>query len=182
MNAGTDTSSEPTESGDNRAVGAQLRAARDRRQLKLEEVARELHLDPGIIRAIEADDQSALPAPIFVQGYVRNYARLVGLPEEELIRQFRAQGTEPPPLSVIRTSSKLPLFQLPSARLIRNTILIMLGVILVWLAYPFAERLLASRNGKTEEQLPGRLELPPAFDSEQLFQQPEPAEHPLRLP
>jgi transcriptional regulator with XRE-family HTH domain len=137
MNAGTDTSSEPTESGDNRAVGAQLRAARDRRQLKLEEVARELHLDPGIIRAIEADD---------------------------------------------RTSSKLPLFQLPSARLIRNTILIMLGVILVWLAYPFAERLLASRNGKTEEQLPGRLELPPAFDSEQLFQQPEPAEHPLRLP
>lgn len=151
----------PEDAGnDNSAIGAQLRAARTRQQLKIEQVAGELHLDPEIIRAIERDDPASLPAPIFVQGYLRGYARLVGLPEEALIRKYTAQCAEPPPLTVIRTDTRLPLFQLPSARLIRNLILVLLGVILLWLAYPFAERLITIRGDDSAEQAPGRIELP----------------------
>jgi cytoskeletal protein RodZ len=166
MNAGT-ASSDGTADAGNNAIGARLRDARVAHQLEPEHVAKELHLDAAIIRAIEAGDMTALPEPIFVQGYVRGYARLVGLPEDELIRDFNAHSADPPPLSVIGTGEKQPFIRLPSARLIRNVILIMLGAIMLWLAYPFVEKLVRSQGEEAAEQVPGRLELPPEFDSEQ---------------
>ena len=146
------------------AVGRRLREARNRREMGLERVAKELHLDVSVINAIENDDRASMPAPIFVQGYIRSYARLLELPEDELVRQYVAQCSEPPPLSVIGIGDrrKMPFLRLPSMRLLRNLILLMLAVILVWLAWPVAERMIESRLAGTEEPLPGRLELTPA--------------------
>ncbi len=147
-------------------IGAMLRTARNQRNLQIEQVAKELHLDARVITAIENDDQAALPEPIFVQGYLRSYARLVGLPGDELVRRYCAQGPNPPPLSVIGPRRKAPLLPLPSARLVRGVILALLAGILVWLAYPVVERLVLGRGGETEVQQPGRLGLPPVFEEE----------------
>ena len=145
------------------AVGQRLREARTRCKIAVEQVAKELHLDASVIHAIENGDRSSMPAPIFVQGYIRSYARLLELPEDELVRQFVAQGSEPPPLSVIAvdTRRKTPFLRLPSMRLLRNLILIMLAVILLWMAWPVAERMMESRSTDSDEPMPGRLELPP---------------------
>lgn len=142
-------------------IGARLREARENRTLTVETVASELNLDVSIIEAIENDDRENLPAPIFVQGYVRNYARLVGLPEEELVAGYRGHAETMPPLTVARVTRKLPFLQLPSTKLIRNVILVSLAVILIWLAYPFVEKLIVLRGESVEEQESGRLELPP---------------------
>jgi cytoskeletal protein RodZ len=153
--------------GGDDAIGAVLRAARNQHKLPIEQVAKELRLDARIIAAIENDDQTALPEPIFVQGYLRSYARLVGLPADDLVRRYCAQGPNPPPLSSIGPRRKAPLLPLPSARVIRNLILVLLAGILVWLAYPLVERLVLTRGGETDVvQQPGRLDLPPAFDEE----------------
>lgn len=142
------------------AIGVRLSAAREKKNLEIEQVAKQLHLDTSIIKALEADDAAALPAAIFVQGYLRSYARLVGLPEEEIIGQYSGEHHELPPLSVVRPAIKLPMFRLPGVRLIRNIILFMLCLILLWLAYPFVERLISNNSGSADEQIPGRLELP----------------------
>lgn len=148
------------------SIGAMLRTARNQRNLQIEQVAKELHLDARVVIAIENDDQAALPEPIFVQGYLRSYARLVGLPADEIVRRYCAQGPNPPPLSVIRPRTKAPLLPLPSARLIRNVILVLLAGILLWLAYPVVERLVMARGGETVVQQPGRPGLPPVFEDE----------------
>ena len=153
-------------SGGEVSPGAMLRTARIQHNLKVEQVAKELHLDARIVTAMENDDQAALPEPIFVQGYLRSYARLVGLSADEVVSRYSAQGRpNPPPLSVIGPRRKAPMFPLPSARLTRNVILALLAGILVWLAYPLAERLVLSR-GETEVQQPGHLDLPPVFEEE----------------
>jgi cytoskeleton protein RodZ len=149
------------------APGAMLRSARIRHNLQIEQVAKELYLDARIVTAMENDDQAALPEPIFVQGYLRGYARLVGLPAEEIVSRYSAQGRpNPPPLSVIGPRTKAPMLPLPSARLTRAIIMVLLAGILVWLAYPYVERLVLSRGGETEVQQPGRLDLPPVFEEE----------------
>ena len=160
MSAGQDTDGNTTAGNDRLSIGARLAAARKKCELEIGVVANELNLDASTIAALENDDTAALPAAIFVKGYLRNYARLVGLPEDEMVSDYAAQTGEPPPLTVVSVNSKTPFFQLPSARLLRNIILILLAAILIWLAYPFVERLVESRGQATQEPAPGRLELP----------------------
>jgi cytoskeleton protein RodZ len=163
MNVSQDTDDSSTVTGaDCKSIGARLSAARTERKLDRRVVANELNLDVGMIEALENDDKAALPAAIFVKGYLRNYARLVGLPEDEIVRDYAEQSGDPPPLTVVTIKGSTPFFQLPSARLLRNIILLLLAAILIWLAYPFAERLIQSRGQETPQAVPGRLELPPA--------------------
>ena len=161
MNDAPDTDGSNATAGTDRlSIGARLAAARQACGLDVRVVANELKLDVFIVEALENDDKAALPAAIFVKGYLRNYARLVGLPEDEMVRDYAAQTGELPPLTVVNVKGKTPFFQLPSARLLRNIILILLAVILIWLAYPFIERFIESRGQATQDPEPGRLELP----------------------
>ena len=144
------------------SIGAQLCEARKQRRFKIEKVAQELHLDTDIIRALENDEYGKLPAPIFVQGYLKSYGRLVGLPVDRLIKDYNEQRGEPPPLSVIHSTDRLPAVSQRSIRLIRYVIVLLLTAILVWLTYPFIERYIDSQRESAGEQVPGHLELPSA--------------------
>ena len=92
---------DPSFSGDKAIVpgpGRQLREARESARLSLGEVAANLRLDKRTIRALEADGYDRLPAPIFVRGYLRGYARLLAMPPGPIIDAFDQQGFNPPPL------------------------------------------------------------------------------------
>ena len=154
--AGRTNSAEPL------SIGRRLTLAREARQLSIERVADSLHLDVRMVEALERDDRAALPSAIFVKGYLRGYAGMVGLPADDLVREYTDLAGEPPPLTVVRIEQKVPFFQLPSTRMLRNIILVLLAAILAWLAYPFLDQLVDRRGVPDDEPLPGRLELPPA--------------------
>ncbi|HNA05291.1 MAG TPA: helix-turn-helix transcriptional regulator, partial [Rhodocyclaceae bacterium] len=65
--------------------GAALRSARVARGLSVEEVAHALKLAPRQIEAIEADAFDRLRGLTFARGFVRNYARHLGLDAEPLV-------------------------------------------------------------------------------------------------
>jgi len=65
--------------------GARLKAARQAKHLELDKVAAHLHLSQDMLVALEADDYENLPARVFVVGYMRNYARHVGLPPDAIL-------------------------------------------------------------------------------------------------
>ena len=77
----------PSEEG----VGQHLRKVREALDLSRGEVAAGLYLKEDIITALEKDDQDALPGPVFVQGYIRKYARLLNIPEEPLLEAYSQQ-------------------------------------------------------------------------------------------
>jgi len=80
--------------------GLSLRQAREARNLSVADVKSALRFREGIVEALECDDYNGLPAPIFVKGYLRSYARLVGVGEGPVLAQYQAQGpSEPPPLA-----------------------------------------------------------------------------------
>lgn len=64
--------------GDADSAGARLARARARLGLSVEEVADQLKLDPHTIVALEAGDHHAIGATVFVRGFLRRYAALVG--------------------------------------------------------------------------------------------------------
>lgn len=71
--------------------GHRLREARIARGIDQLQIADQLNLSSSQVDALERDDWEALPGAVFIFGYLRGYARLVGLDPESLIRAFRQQ-------------------------------------------------------------------------------------------
>lgn len=80
----------PSESAAPSSPGARLRQARERRGDSIGEVAQALKLAPRQIEALERGDHQALPGPAFVRGFMRNYARYLGLDPEPLLAETNA--------------------------------------------------------------------------------------------
>ncbi|MEW8014568.1 MAG: RodZ domain-containing protein [Candidatus Sedimenticola endophacoides] len=68
--------------------GAELRRQREARELDVAQAAAMLHLSQGMLVALEADDYEQLPGAVFVQGYLRKYAKLLEIPAEPLLEAF----------------------------------------------------------------------------------------------
>ncbi|AGA90657.1 hypothetical protein Thimo_1891 [Thioflavicoccus mobilis 8321] len=69
--------------------GHRLRQEREAHGVSLERLAAELHLAPAVVEAIEEGRYEGLPAPVYVVGYLRNYARLFNLDPEPVIQAYR---------------------------------------------------------------------------------------------
>ena len=65
--------------------GERLAAAREGRGMTVAEIAQQLKLSPWQVEALEAGNYGRLPSPVFVRGFIRNYARLVKLDPAELL-------------------------------------------------------------------------------------------------
>ncbi len=99
------------QSGEKETVGQQLQRARERLGLSVASVADAQHLRPSVIQAIEASDHRQIDSELFLKGYVRAYAKQVGLDPDALIadldreleplRQEREQQQEANPLVTI---------------------------------------------------------------------------------
>ncbi|GAA6138334.1 cytoskeleton protein RodZ [Arenicella sp. 4NH20-0111] len=68
--------------------GAMLAAARKKQDKSIEEIADELNLSLTQIRSIELDQSEGLPEPTYVRGYIRSYAKLLGLDAEEVLSHY----------------------------------------------------------------------------------------------
>jgi len=87
----SDTPSVSNESAENNAAetplspGAQLKARRQELGWSVEEVASYMNLAPRQVRALEADNFDALPVLAITRGFMRSYAKLLGLDPEPLL-------------------------------------------------------------------------------------------------
>ncbi|MGH8593041.1 MAG: helix-turn-helix domain-containing protein, partial [Gammaproteobacteria bacterium] len=66
--------------------GGRLRQAREAHKLSIDEVAAQLNLKPTVIVALEQDRYQDLASAAFARGYLRGYARLLGLDAESFIQ------------------------------------------------------------------------------------------------
>ena len=91
------------------SLGARLRSARKARAISLEQVGQLLHLEQSMLRAIEEDRYEALGAPVFVRGYLKAYAGLLGLSESSVLDAYRqADPASVLPPKVVRDRDELP--------------------------------------------------------------------------
>lgn len=74
------------------STGERLRSAREQMGLTQQNVAERLCLKLSTVRDIEEDKSPADLASTFLRGYIRSYARLVRVPEEELLPMMAKQA------------------------------------------------------------------------------------------
>ena len=71
--------------------GLMLKQARKRAGLSVDAVAEKLHLLRSVINSIEEDSYERIRGETFVRGYMRNYARLVKVPPEQVLKCYETQ-------------------------------------------------------------------------------------------
>ena len=86
----------PADPADAVTVGEVLRRGRERRGETLADVAYALKLTTRQVEAMEADRFDLLPGPAFVRGFVRNYARYLGMDAVALLAGFDKALSAPP--------------------------------------------------------------------------------------
>ncbi len=80
-----------------RELGQYLRQVREQRQLSLEDVSARTRIQTRLLRALEEGQVAELPEPIYVQGFLRQYATLLELGELDLTELDLAPPAAKPP-------------------------------------------------------------------------------------
>ncbi|MEX0964797.1 MAG: RodZ domain-containing protein [Pseudohongiellaceae bacterium] len=76
-------------SGDKQlTVGEILAQERQRLALNEKEVADQLHITMHYVKALESNSYEKLPSAVFVKGYIRSYALLLGLNAQEVLSHY----------------------------------------------------------------------------------------------
>jgi cytoskeleton protein RodZ len=166
------------------SLGTLLTQQRIAKGLEQRDIASHLGLSLVLIRALEEDAFGELGAPVFVRGYLVRYARLLGLPEQDILNRYKNMVTaQPPPLRV--SEALKPQARLTDASVRWFSYLLILGA-LGWLVWMGVEQVttrlvsseLARRSGSEVtgqvSAAPPNSEPPPVQDQNSLATQPLP--------
>ena len=116
------------------SFGELLKEYRTKKKFSIATIATQMHLDPQVIRALEDNDYTALPDPIYVRGYIRSYCKILGQDADECLELFRVNFTGDDPKIIpeirhpVQTSSSDKLIKL-------LTFLISLGLIVLLIVW-----------------------------------------------
>jgi len=72
------------------SFGQYLKAVRLEKGIHLKTVSGETRIGMDILQGIEQEDHDRLPAEVYVKGFIRAYARVVGTDAEEAVRRYLA--------------------------------------------------------------------------------------------
>ena len=75
-------------------AGERLQEVRLEKDLSLEEVSENTKIKKSFLEYIEKGEYNKLPSVSYAQGFVRNYAKFLGLSEKEILALFRREFDE----------------------------------------------------------------------------------------
>ncbi|HLF58617.1 MAG TPA: RodZ domain-containing protein [Alphaproteobacteria bacterium] len=100
------------------AVGAMLRATRQRYGWDLEDIEDALRIRLVHLQAIEDGRFEDLPGPAYAVGFVRAYAEHLGLDRELVVTQFRDEISDLPHRSQLNFPTPIPESRIPSGAIV----------------------------------------------------------------
>ncbi len=129
-----DISSTQNQDGTPDTPGKLLRQSREQQELSVEDIYKRIHLEPKIIQAIEADDYSNIPTATYARGYLRSYAKTLGLDADHIVSLYNGDNAPPPPeiLPEVKPPSQVSSSDKPVKAF---TYLISLGLVLLLLIW-----------------------------------------------
>ena len=119
-----------------RTLGQTLSAERERQGLSRADVAQRLHMSAYQVEAIETGDYSRLPQGTFLRGFVRNYAKVLGIASDPLL-ELLAEGVAPRQRPGIVVPTESIRFD-PTGEGLRNPYVKAAGIAFVVIALAFA--------------------------------------------
>lgn len=115
-------------------VGSLLKAGREQHQMSVDDIAQQLNLRPSLVEKLEQDCFDSLPSATYTRGYVRSFAKLVGV-DEELVMACLDQQIPSIAEPAMQSFSKKTTMKARESRLMLVTYLIafiLLAMLVLW--------------------------------------------------
>jgi cytoskeleton protein RodZ len=119
-----------------RSPGRILATERERQGLEPADIAQRLHMSVSQVEALERDEYVRLPRGTFLRGFVRNYAKILGLPPDDVLKRL-AEGAPRDPAPRIVVPSQNIRFD-PLSERIANPYVKAAGIAAAVIAFGFA--------------------------------------------
>lgn len=142
-------SPENNDGGYAHSVGELLRNTRDAKKLSLAEVHQNTRMSLPVLKALEQDDFTSFESEIYLKGFLKSYAKYLGLDADELVRRLEGQrggATSPGGGMTWDTVESVKEEKLGSPRLLTRIVLPLLLLVIVVLSI-----LLALERRKVQE-------------------------------
>lgn len=126
-----------------RTVGQILKEERERKFYTLLEIEKITKIRKEFLQALEVGEYDKLPPPTFVQGFIKNYGKVLGLNTEKLLAVFRREFSEhknpPRVLASLRNPVDDRKFRLTPAKVLVSVIftLVIVFFVYLWFEYRF---------------------------------------------
>jgi cytoskeleton protein RodZ len=131
------------------SFGTWLRQQREMREIHLSEISDRTKISLRYLRAMEQDNFELLPGLIFVKGFLREYAKYVGLNPDEVVNFYLSTHAEPENTGELEEEPPVP-----SHPLGRGLLLAVLGILLLALVTYFLFSYLGREREQTSETAP----------------------------
>ena len=145
-------------------VGTMLKAERERLGLSREQITEKTRMRIQVVEAIENEAWEALPPPVYVRGFLRSYAKILGLSQEAVIELY-AKCVPPAPEQIPHPDSSM------NRRKRAWPVLLILAVLVMvygmWYFYPSAQVNQGSREAASPPSLPAVASPPPVRPAEE---------------
>lgn len=171
--------STPTQAPDQQenpaSFGARLKHEREQRRITLEQISQSTKIGTRFLQALEEDHFQQLPGGIFNKGFVRAYARFIGIDEEQALADYlaataptqqKAEPAEPPAILELppetgrERSANLPWGLLATVLLLAAFVLSVWGFY-SWVTSPRARELLHTPQAKAPTVVTEPAQPPP---------------------
>jgi cytoskeletal protein RodZ len=124
----------PWETGSEREAGAfglWLRREREAREVSLDEIANVTKISKSYLGALEEERFDVLPAPVFAKGFLREYAKYVGLDPDEVVNSYLTamQETQPESSMAEVSPARKNSFEWTTGVLLAGALVLLLGAI-----------------------------------------------------
>lgn len=94
---------------DLRELGTMLREERERQGLSIEDVSDRIKITRSCLAAIEDGNESVLPHPVYAKGFIKNYAKLLGVDQEDFSKRLaEVYRLEENPVQDVRLVKDIP--------------------------------------------------------------------------
>jgi len=151
-----------------------LRTERERQQLSQESIATQLNLSVETVDSLESGEFSNLPPPTFTRGYLRAYAKLLGMDDGDVMAVYNEYAPTDPDLTPFNQVVKDTKSSHPAVRWATLSIVVVIFTLLVfwWIGPPYGTDDTNEFEPLAEQTVvEPRSEIPaPAVISEPLFE------------
>lgn len=148
------------------SFGEHLYVERKKQNLSVADVARAIHLSEQVIDAIDRSDVEQLPQPAFVQGYLRAYAKYLGISEAMVLDEY-AKAVPHQQESDLQPRSTLPdeaSSNSPFVKMITITLLLVMVVAALYASFDYYKKAFEDNEAELDDQT--SLSLPEVVEND----------------